>query len=123
MSYYEDLSGKTLTIKYSSQNSNASSRLLFSSAFQLDFTLRDYTLPIRPANNLSPVYFSDSVYEQSQMTSSISVILSIVCICAIFAAFLLKTSFSMFQIIISLQLVLLSLGTITEMHPIMLSIT
>ncbi len=29
----------------------------------------------------------------------------------------------MFQIILSLQLVLLSLGTITNMHPIMLSIT
>lgn len=61
--YYEDLVGKTLTVKYSSElaknNSNISGqRRLFSSVFDFDLTLRDYDLLISPTNNIKPSYFS-----------------------------------------------------------------
>ncbi len=60
-SYYEDLAGKTLTIKYSSSLANkdskkTTSRKLFTSVFDFDLTLRDYDLPISPANNIKPSY-------------------------------------------------------------------
>lgn len=60
-SYFEDLTGKTLTIKYqsNSQLQNASlntDRKLFETTFNFELTLRDYQLPIDPVNNIKPSY-------------------------------------------------------------------
>ena len=58
ITYYEDLTGKSMTIKYSSKQATSSERrLLFDSVFDFDITLRDYVLPIEPTNNLEPVVF------------------------------------------------------------------
>lgn len=59
--YFEDLSGKTLTIKYSSalsrnKTTTVTTRRLFDSVFDFDITLRDYELPIVPANNIKATY-------------------------------------------------------------------
>lgn len=61
-SYFEDLTGKTLTIKYQTNSSEVlsteqtSGRKLFESVFHFELTLRDYQLPIDPANNIKPTY-------------------------------------------------------------------
>lgn len=60
--YFEDLTGKTLTIKYSTalaknKTVRATGRTLFESVFDFDITLRDYELPIAPSNNIKPTYF------------------------------------------------------------------
>jgi hypothetical protein len=63
LDYFEDLTGKTLTIKYSSKAAqNRSNRRLFTTGFDFDLTLRDYDLPIDPANNLEAIYFEDGTY-------------------------------------------------------------
>jgi len=62
-SYFEDLTGKTLTIKYQSNGSRLltdssenKGRRLFDSVFDFELTLRDYELPIYPTNNIKPIY-------------------------------------------------------------------
>jgi hypothetical protein len=126
--YFEDLSGKTLTIKYSTslaKNKNARSiaRSLFESVFDFDITLRDYELPIVPANNIKPTYLEEDTYETVKEVQQALFTTATCVIVMILAAFTLKTVFPFWQLVFSLQAIFLSLGVINYMNPLLTGLT
>ena len=113
-----------MTIKYNSafakQNGvQKTGRVLFDSVFDFDITLRDYELPITPSNNIKPTYLQEETYE----TVKALFITAISTIVIILAAFALKTVFTFWQLILSLQILFLSLGAINYMNPILTGLT
>ena len=126
--YFEDLTGKTLTIKYSTsvaknKNVQKTGRNLFESVFDFDITLRDYELPIAPSNNIKPTYFQEDTYETVKTVQRSLFIAAISIIVLISAAFVLKTVFPFWQLVLSLQAIFLSLGVINYMNPLLTGLT
>ena len=126
--YFEDLSGKTLTIKYSTslaknKTPRSSARSLFESVFDFDITLRDYELPIVPANNIKPTYLEEDTYETVKEVQQALFTTATCVIVMILAAFALKTVFPFWQLVFSLQAIFLSLGVINYMNPLLTGLT
>lgn len=127
--YFEDLSGKTLTIKYSSalangkKNSNDTLRRLFSTVFDFDLTLRDYDLPIAPANNLKPTYLEESTYQKVELFQKACFSIAICTVAFISFSMLLKTVLPIWQMVFCLQTLFLSLGSIKSMNPLLSGLT
>ena len=117
-----------MTIKYNSafakQNGvQKTRRVLFDSVFDFDITLRDYELPITPSNNIKPTYLQEETYETVKTVQKALFITAISTIVIILAAFALKTVFPFWQLILSLQILFLSLGAINYMNPILTGLT
>lgn len=136
--YFEDLTGKNLTIKYSSSlapkatgtinrtwvsEEIGNSRRLFDSVFAFDLTLRDYELPITPINNLKPSYFEETTYSTVQKVQKALFIVGVVTISIVVVGLALKTVVPLWQLLFSLQILFLSLGALTEMNPILSGLT
>jgi cysteine-rich repeat protein len=126
--YFEDLSGKTLTIKYSTslaknKTVRSTARSLFESVFDFDITLRDYELPIVPANNIKPTYLEEDTYETVKEVQQALFTTATCVIVMILAAFALKTVFPFWQLVFSLQAIFLSLGVINYMNPLLTGLT
>lgn len=126
--YFEDLTGKTLTIKYSTglaknKTIRETGRTLFESVFDFDITLRDYELPIVPSNNIKPAYFQADTYETVKAVQRSLFTTATCTIVMILAAFVLKTVFPFWQLVFSLQAIFLSLGVINYMNPLLTGLT
>ncbi len=106
-----------MTIKYSTsvakkKAASEASRTLFESVFDFDITLRDYELPIAPANNIKPTYFQEDTYETVRAVQRSLFTTATCTIVLILASFALKTVFPFWQLVFSLQAIFLSLGVI-----------
>lgn len=126
--YFEDLTGKTLTIKYSSgmgrnRTSRNSTRRLLESIFDFDITLRDYELPIAPVNNIKPTYLEQDTYETVKNLQKALFIIATCTIALVLAGFILKTVFPLWQLLFSIQLMFLSLCVLKFMNPILICLT
>jgi len=80
-------------------------------------------LPIAPTNNIKPSYLEENTYSTVKKIQSSLFITATCIIVLILLSFTLKTVFPFWQLLLTLQLLFLSLGVINNMNPILTGLT
>ena len=118
LEYLDSINGETITVNFKGdQTPNNSNHLRPTNiSLQIDSS-KAYQ------NNLNPAFYSEIVYSEAHVIGTLAKIVVGAALAGALLCLCLKNILAVLQIVVDLQIVFLSLGTVINMHPITASLT